>query len=332
MTISAHFVRALVEAVERSGVPRATYLAEAALSEERLRDDASQFAFVEFGRLQVVALELTNDPALGIHLAEHAHEAAFDLVGHLVSHATTLREAVRVASRFGALLVSDFVLELGERVDVASLRYDFPRTSERADRMLAEFVMAGFLRVIRQVVGNTAEPLEVRFEHARPSHDAEYTRFFGPRTRFRQAANAMDFPRAWLDQAQLHRNERLSALLREEARRALATMGHEESYSQRVTRHLRAHSSGRIPSMEESARHLGISVRSLRRRLAEEGFTYRQLAGTAMQHAASELLKDPYLSLTDAARAAGYSEPTAFHRAFKRWTGVTPGRFRRIAQ
>jgi AraC-like DNA-binding protein len=84
--------------------------------------------------------------------------------------------------------------------------------------------------------------------------------------------------------------------------------------------------------MEEAARHLGISVRSLRRRLTEEGVSYRGLVASVLQRAAQEFLQDRQASVDEAARATGYSETTAFHRAFKRWTGVTLKEFRRTTQ
>jgi AraC-like DNA-binding protein len=84
--------------------------------------------------------------------------------------------------------------------------------------------------------------------------------------------------------------------------------------------------------MEEAARYLGISVRSLRRRLTEEGVSYRDLVASVLQRAAQELLQNGHVSVDETARATGYSETTAFHRAFKRWTGVTPKEFRRTTQ
>jgi len=331
MTVSIHLVRALALAVERAGVPRGEYLERADLTEAHLLDSVARFAMPDFGKLQALALDLSRDEALGLHLAEHVTEAAFDVVGHLVSHAPTLREAVNVISQFGSLVLSDFALELSERVDVAGLTYRFPRLSARQDRMHAEFIMAGMVRLMREFVGRQAEPHSVHFEHPAPAYRCEYTRIFGGKECFSRPETSVYFPRAWLDAQQMHKNEHLSALLRAEARRVLETAGSTETFTERVARYLRAHPKWRIPGMDDAARHLGTSVRSLRRRLTEEGVSYRQLVNAALQDTASELLRDPQLSVTDAALASGYSEVTAFHRAFKRWTGVTPKQFRRVS-
>ena len=332
VTASAHLVIALAEAVERAGVSRKEYLERGTVPEERLADQMARFDFTDFGRLQMLALDLSGDPALGLHLAEHASEAAFDLVGHLTSQAATFREALRVVSQYGAIVLSDFVLELSERVDVATLRYDFRRSSPLADRMHAEFAMAGFLRLLRRFASPDALPHAVYFEHAAPAHRDEYARVFLGKEHFGRPFTAIVFPRAWLDQRKLHQNERLAALLREEARRTLDAMGRSESHTDRITRLLHARPAFRTPSMHDAARHLGISVRSLRRRLSEEGVSYRGLVASVLANAAKEVLQDGQASVDDAARATGYSETTAFHRAFKRWTGVTPKEFRRTAQ
>src|SRR5262249_5117208 len=93
VSIAAPIARALVEVVEGSGVPRHEFLTKAALSEQRLADGDERFTIQELDAIQRLALDVTRDEALGLHLAERASEAAFDVLGHLVSHAPTLRDA-----------------------------------------------------------------------------------------------------------------------------------------------------------------------------------------------------------------------------------------------
>src|SRR5690349_24986714 len=87
MSIAAPMVRALVEMVERAGVAREEFLGRAGVSDERLSDGSERFDAEEFDAIQRLALDLTGDEAFGLHLAEQVSEAAFDLLGHLISHA-----------------------------------------------------------------------------------------------------------------------------------------------------------------------------------------------------------------------------------------------------
>ena len=101
------------------------------------------------------------------------------------------------------------------------------------------------------------------------------------------------------------------------------------SHAERLRRYLSARPADRIPNMIVAARELGMSVRSLRRRLAEEGVTYRALVQAQLEEAAIQALQTPGRSVQEAAVATGFSDSTAFHRAFKQWTGVTPTEFQR---
>ena len=85
----------------------------------------------------------------------------------------------------------------------------------------------------------------------------------------------------------------------------------------------------RIPGMANAARRLGMSERSLRRRLAAEGTSYREVVRVALEAKAGRLLRDPARSIKETAAALGFADTAAFHRAFKRWTGVTPLEYRR---
>lgn len=329
MSIAVPMVRALIEVVERAGVPRREFLKMVGVAEHRLSDGDERFTLQEFDAIQRLALDLTGDEALGFRLAEHGSQAAFALVGNLVSLAPTLRDALELGSQFGALLLGDTHQRLEEFIDVARIRHDFQRTSARADRMHAEFVIAGLHRLIGIFAGPEARISGAYFEHAAPAHHPEYCRVFEGRERFNQSFTGIEFPRKLLDVRQLHHDPRLYALIHAEARRSIDTVARGPSHAERLKRYLSARPPCRIPSMVVTARELGMSVRSLRRRLAEEGVSYRALVQATLEEAAIQALQTPGRSVQEAAVATGFSDSTAFHRAFKQWTGVTPTEFQR---
>jgi AraC-like DNA-binding protein len=328
MSVSTVMVRVLVDAVERAGIPRDDLLRSRQIDPVRLTEADGRFELEEFARLQMGAMDLTGDEALGLHMAERTHDSAFDLIGHLVSHAATLREAFALCRQFEGLIMDESDLALLETGTTATLRYQFARTYERADRMLAEFVVAAFLRFVRVFAGPSVATRGASFEHARPAHHREYTRIFGDAVRFGQRTTGLTFDRALLDRAQLHQHPELLALLRSQAERALDRIDQGLKPADQLRRYLLARPPARIPDITTAARDLGLSARSLRRRLAEEATSYRSLVRSTLEASAGHMLRDPGQSFQQTAHALGFSNVGAFHRAFKRWTGMTPVQYR----
>jgi AraC-like DNA-binding protein len=322
-------VRALIEVVERAGVPRLEFLKAVGLSEERLSNGDERCSLQEFDVIQRAALDMTEDETLGFRLAEHASQAAFAVVGNLVSLAPTLRDALELVSQFGGLLFGETHERIEECIDLARIRHDFPRSSPRVDRMHTEFSVTGLYRMVATFAGPGARISGAYFEHAAPAHHAEYRRIFEGAERFNQSFTGIEFPRKLLDVRQLHHDPRLFALLHAEARRSIDTVERRPTHTERLKRYLSSRPACRIPNMVVVARELGMSVRSLRRRLAEEGVSYRALVQATLEEAAIQALQTPGRSVQEAAVATGFSDSTAFHRAFKQWTGVTPTQFQR---
>jgi AraC-like DNA-binding protein len=328
MSLSAVLLRVIVDAAERAGVDRGALLAAAGIDEERLSQAHHRFELAELVAIETHALDLTGDEALGLRIGEHVSESSMDLVAHVVSHATTLRQALELCSQFQRLALDDCRVTTSERDALATIRYEFARTTERADRMHAEFVVGGLSRLVRTFLTVPPSVFSVSFEHARPAYAAEYTRLFGPAVRFGERATAIVFDRDRLDRPQLHQHPQLLSVLRAEAERALARLTAGERPSDQVRQYLAARPPARIPDAATAAKELGISERSLRRRLAAEKTSYRALVRATLEASAGHMLRDPNRSIQETAHALGFSDAGAFHRAFKRWTGRTPKQYR----
>jgi AraC-like DNA-binding protein len=326
--VSGVLVRMLADTLQQRGIAPEILLAQRGSDATRPERLDAGLSLAEYQVLFQRALRLTAEPALGLHCGLYATEASFDLMGPLVSHAQTLRHAIQLGRQFARLLMDDVRLHFHEQAGSAKLRCEFPRVDRTFDRSFAEFVLAGLLRLLRVFGGARVELSAVRFEHARPAYHHEYAIAFGGAERFAQDFTGLEFDSRLLDRPHLHRQPELHALLRAGAERSLERLSRPKTFVERVQAFVRTQPVASALDMNLAARELGLSIRSLRRRLADEGTSYRALTQAALQESALAMLRDPERTVQATADALGFADATAFHRAFRRWTGVTPAQYR----
>jgi len=167
-----------------------------------------------------------------------------------------------------------------------------------------------------------------RRRHAEPDYAAEYERVFRCPVRFAAAANEIVFNRRLLDLQQLHRDEILCELLRERADQLLADTHTTERLAERIIDGLKLQLQLGGTDPAQVAQRLGMTLRSLQRRLQSSSLSMSRLIDDARREVACASLRRRDVPIKDIAHRLGFSEPSAFHRAFKRWTGMTPAQFR----
>jgi AraC-like DNA-binding protein len=329
VSVSVTLVRTLVEEVSRTGGDPQAYLAAAGLDLTVLEDPNARIQGAQYDRLQELALDLTGDPALGVHMAERVNPSAFHVVGFLTGHCQTLRQAIEVFTRYRQLLSDAPPPSLVEDGEVAVLTCHFVAGgSERCRRLRAEFGVGSITRTALMVLGVPEPPRRVEMPHAAPDYAPEVERVLGCPVEYGADAVRLHFARWLLDANRLHANPELMRLLETQAERNLAALVTPHRLSARVRTAVLDGQDGTRPTMTAMARRLGLSERSLRRRLHEEGVTYAEVVEAALAEVARRLLEDPQATIQDVADRLGFSEASAFHRAFKRWTGRTPRQFR----
>jgi AraC-like DNA-binding protein len=326
--VSIIALRALVAGVESIGVDRARLLAAAGLAATLLDDADARLSLAEYGRVVRAALATSGDPALGLHMGEQANTGSFDVLGHLAEHSSCLREALELSAQYSRIVAEGPRLELREAGDAVTVRLPLLAGESPELRMAAEYATSALLQLARRYAGRDAQPRRVFFAYGPPAHRAEYTRVFGGREQFSHAFTGIELERSWLDRAQLTHSPELSVLLKGRAELLLARIDRDAPATERVKRWLVSQDLQTKPTMETIARELGMSARSLRRRLREERATYDALVEAARVIHAKRMLADPRRSVQETAYAMGFATPGAFSRAFKRWTGMSPSTYR----
>jgi AraC-like DNA-binding protein len=327
-TVSMCFVRGLVEVVEQAGMPGEEFLRAACIEAEQLQAVEARLSRAELNRIFELAMDLLGDPALGLHCAEELRGGAFVPISELLTHAATLRRAFETLARFQRLLSDEPSFELVEHEDVATVRcLRAGAKSLRVQRFSAEMRLTNYLRLIR-TFSLRARPERVSFEFAAPRYRREYSRVFEDTERFDQPFTGIAFDRALLDVPSPHKDEEVHEALRTIAERRIMRLAHRVPYGLRVRRLLEQRGAARRLDMQSVARSLGLSVRSLRRRLTAEGTSYHAVEDEALAVFAKHLLRDERRTIQETAYEMGFSDTSTFHRAFKRWTGTTPSAYR----
>lgn len=324
MRVSTVHVRALVEAFEQHGRQAQELFVATGLDPQLLAQDYAWVDVAELDALICAALELTREPAFGLRWGAECSPLQFDLASLTVGAAPTLREGLASLLSFQEILGDRPEFLFSEQGAEARFVFEPLALSEAARRVRAELAVTGFWRLLDPVV---RQPRTAHFAHVRPDHHAAYVPVFAGRARFGQSFSGIVFPAEVLDRPLIARNPAMYRALSQQASEVRSRVLAEGSMRERVKQQLLS-SLPAVPEMTAAASAAGISERSLRRRLEEEGCSYSQLIDEAKLEQSRRLLAIRERPIKQVASELGFADVRSFHRAFKRWTGLTPVEFR----
>ena len=278
-----------------------------------------------------LAATLTGDDAIGLHLAEWLPRGALDLIEYSVRSSASLASGLERLAHYGRLVSDRYAARIETNEGRLLLIVDDVGTST-LHRGRAEFALAIALKLARDVTGIPIVPVQVSFAHGRPRDVSEHRRFFRGPLHFAAGANAMLFRAEDAAVPLREADPALSAIVRRRLDgllpHALPSASTTVSLAARVRRML-VEDLGQVSlSADVVAKALAMSRRTLTRHLREEGTSFRAILDDVRAELARALLQDRNLSIADVAFFLQYSEPAAFHRSFRRWTGQTPQRYR----
>jgi AraC-like DNA-binding protein len=328
MFVSVLIVRGLLSELRRRGLDERLAMREAGLDELRLSDLGATVSLSEWSRLASNAQALSQDPALALSAGRHFPVSALQLVGHLVRDTRSLREAIQVFLRYAPLLTDHFVWSLTERGTWARFACESPYTRGDETRFGLELAISLALHVGRRLApGAHGERVQLELSYPAPAHAAEYARLLDCEVHFDQPACAIVFGRELLDvRRDAIQDPRLTLPVRERAERLLLERTHTD-LAARVRKFLQLESDLRTFDANRLAAAFNLTERALRRQLVQEGKPLSTLLAEVRLATAIRELSSGTACIQELSDRLGFSEPSAFHRAFKRWTGKTPATF-----
>lgn len=298
------------------------------LDRDALRDPHLRIPYADMMMLSELASRMTKDVAFGLHVGEQVEQHSYGIVGYSVVSSATLGEALRNLERFLPIWTNVGAFKLDVEPAVAHFQWKYSDGSLPEPRHDVEMTMAAIARFNRLSGGAAWRPREVWFAHAKPKDVSEHARIFRAPVRFGMPVNSLLLDSSLLSLPLRGANPVAHEVINEAAEQLLAMSPGKANLTQSVLSFIRQRLCSGDFSLHETSRHLGLSGRTLQRKLREESASHRLLVEQARRDLSRCLLLGSHATATEAAYALGFSDPTAFHHAFQRWHGMPPQAYR----
>src|SRR5215831_1502672 len=328
--IRGRFVLALAAAASEVGVPGELLTSRIGLSSEALADEEVFVDLEAYLGLWEQVMRTVRDPGFPMVYARTIKLESFGLPGFAALTAPDGLSAAQRMARYQRLTSDSGHITVDVHEEIVRFRWDRPGALTLGMRVANEAVLAEAMAMVRQVGGPQVVAAAVTFRHPAPADTSAHRRFFGVSPRFGQRDDALDIPRAVLTRRMPLANPDLASHFVAEAEARMRGAG--EGIVARVERAALAELPSGAPSMRRIARSLQLSERQLRRELASAGLGFRSIVEDLRRERAAALLGRERATVVDTAFVLGFSEVSAFSRAFKRWFGLPPAEYRQRAQ
>ncbi|NBB13220.1 AraC family transcriptional regulator [Pseudomonas sp. SLFW] len=274
------------------------------------------------------AARQTGCDNFGLRYGQQFQPQALGLLGYIGLCSPTLEAALINFSEAFPFHQHSTLIELVDQGECYRFDYQVRHGAIHERRQDAELTMGMALNLVRHVLGPDWAPRQVAFEHARPQDWHEHRDVFHADVQFAQGCNSLLIPKSELIGKAMPGSDPILLMLIKDAIRQLGDNGSETTLLERARQTILATLHLGEPALDEIAHNLGLSEWALQRKLRDHGLSFTQLVDQIRQETALAHLKQQNLSVTQLASLLGYSETSAFSRAFKRWFGVSPKQWR----
>jgi AraC-like DNA-binding protein len=316
----------LLELVRRWHVSESALLSGSGVTRAVLEDPQGSVPIETCVAIIERARALTGEPGLGVYLGLQMRASAHGYLGFAAMTSPRLADAIRLMIQYAPIRTTAVTLRGSIEGDMGVLTFHEEADFGPARDALLLSILVG---IWQSGCGLTGRELAVQMDLAipEPPYFERFARALPP-TRFDRPANQLAGPTRGLDTPLIQADPTAVRLAREQCDRLAQSLGLDGRVGGRV-RVVLARGDGGYPSIEEAAKDLGMSARTLRRRLADEGLTFAALLNEQRKEGALAMLRSRRLSVDDIAARLGYSNAANFTRAFRQWTGTTPTAYRK---
>src|SRR5262245_35238485 len=316
---------------KQEGVDVNALLRKAGLTHQQIDDPRARIAVKAQIKFLALAAHALNDDCLGFHLAQKFDLRVIGLFHYVLASSDTLDEALQRAARYSAIVNEGITLRFRDGRDIG-LSFEYAGVASHTDCHQIEFAMVTLVRTCRQLTKCHLSTSGVSFTHQRKKHLAEFRTFFGSDVSFGAAVDELTFLPSVKGMPIIGADPYLNDLLVQYCEESIS---HRKAKStsfglsvENVLARLLPHGNSRASAV---ACKLGVSLRTLERRLASEKLTFTRVVQRLKLDLARRHLADKDLSISEIAWLLGYRDVSAFTNAFKRWTGKAPRAVRQLS-
>ncbi|MBU2037855.1 MAG: AraC family transcriptional regulator [Gammaproteobacteria bacterium] len=309
------------------GITSDVLLQNTGISPEQLSDPSARLTYQQMLLLAGNLMRDYPDETLGLDLGKAININQFGMLGYAILSCADLRSALRLGLKYHSLVDPAFTFEVVDQGDTTAVRLTSHIPFEHMYRLMCDVFIAIFATLARFLTGKEIDAREVHLNHPMPGYADEYQHLFNcpvlfdqPRTEFIIDSVLLDTPLAMADRA-------TAAMAESQCEEILARMGPKEGIVAKVRRILLSNP-GTFPPVDVVASHLATSTRTLSRSLQDVGTSYQRILDEVRKEMAIEYLRNSSLPIEEIAALVGYSDPSNFRKAFRRWTQHAPSYYR----
>jgi AraC-like DNA-binding protein len=335
MTPSTAWVRASIvvefrDQAARRGLAIDSLLREAGIDRSCLDDPLRLVPFDSVVALFDLAAKRSGSPAFGLELADSFRPGATGLVGHLVLAAPTVRQALQSVTRYMDTTMSHVETAFTEKGGIGHFTWKLPDAITASRLQFNVFIAGIAVKRMRLAAGEDWQPLSVELEHRELPCPEEVRRALGNRVRYQRPVNRIAIDPGCLAKPMPGFDPSLFAMLSDLAERWLAEGGDDPRIVGAAREEIVARLKSGKASLDTVANGIGIAPRSLQWRLDQVGTSFQKLLNETRSNLAEHLLRDTDKPVTEIAYDLGFSDPSAFTRAARRWFEMSPRAYRRL--
>ncbi len=302
----------------------------AAIRTDALDSPYNELKLKQFCSLVDEAAKQTGYDNFGLEFGSRYMPKQLGALGFAAISCPTLSATLKCLEQYFPAHQGQTNLQLVQDSGILWLNYRIFDERIENRRQDAELSLGVFVNIFRHALGRNWSPLEVKFEHDRPDHILDHESFFGSSVHFGRRTNSLAFRRSDLD-AQMPEQDPYLFSVMEPFLKSRSNL-HEDviDFAARVREQIKSLMDDRAPTVSEVSNALGLPEAGFQKQLKTRNLTFNDLMRAARQELALHFLKNKDLPLTEVAFRLGYSELSAFSRAFRSWTGQNPQRYRRL--
>lgn len=301
-------------------------LAQAGISERQLADSSARVAATAFAKLWLAVARELDDEFLGYD-SHGMPMGSFALICRGLIQTATLGQALRQCLSSFRLFLRDIQANLSVRGERAVITLQNRQQDLFARSVAEETFLTAVIGLLCWLAGRRLPIDRSQFGHPRPAHGDDHL-FWGPNLTFEATHTEIEFAASYLNLPVVQDLASLKVFLRTSPQWLIVRFSNRQGLSSQVFKQLRNCRYEHWPTLADMADERALSIASFRRQLQREGFSFQELKDEVRRAIAFEYLRNTDLSIAAIAEKAGFREASAFHRAFKQWTGESPGHYR----